>query len=209
MSDSPMFPLGMVVFPNTRFQLRIFEKRYIRLVEDCSTTDGKFGVCLIAKGHEVGGGDERYQYGTISKIENISEIPSGQLLIQCMGQHRIEVTNWLSDDPYPKASIELSEAQDVESISLQHLEQLRAILERTYSNVHKLTGVERPPLPKLCKSSMEGIYEIAESSFLGPHDRYQVLAANTLQHRFHTLKELMIGIDEIYINELKIRNQHG
>tara|TARA_B110000014_G_C20050380_1_gene546369 strand:+ start:164 stop:790 length:627 start_codon:yes stop_codon:yes gene_type:complete len=208
MSDSPMFPLGMVVFPSTRFQLRIFEERYVKLVEDCTNTNRKFGVCLIAKGHEVGGGDERYQYGTISRIENVSDISSGQFLVQCVGEHRIEIAKWLSEDPYPTASIELSEVQDSDSISSHHLDQLRVIAERTSKNVEKLTGVTLPLLTKTSESSTDSIYELAESSFLGPYDRYQVLAANTLRHRFDTLKELLIGVDEIYANELKIRNQY-
>ena len=48
-----MFPLGSVIFPESLFTLRVFEPRYLELVKDCIETGG-FGVCLIAKGHEVG-----------------------------------------------------------------------------------------------------------------------------------------------------------
>ena len=208
MHVSPMFPLGMVVFPNTKFQLRIFEERYIKLVKYCTNTDSAFGVCLIAKGHEVGGGDERYQFGTLAKIDSVAKIGSEQLSIRCQGVGRIEVTKWLPEDSYPKASIEFCEAQDTESVTIDQLAQLRLIAERTSKNVEKLTGIPQPPLPKLSEGPVEGIYELAESSFLGAYDRYQVLAENTLRLRFHTLKELMIGVDEIYVNELKIRNQY-
>ena len=59
MQSLPMFPLGMVVFPGSNFQLRVFEERYQRLVQDALTNNSHFGTCLIEKGHEVGGGDVR------------------------------------------------------------------------------------------------------------------------------------------------------
>ena len=89
MTTLPMFPLSSVIFPESLFTLRVFEPRYLELVKECVMTGRGFGVCLIAKGHEVGGGDERYDYGTVSEILQAVEIGSGQLAISCVGKKKI------------------------------------------------------------------------------------------------------------------------
>ena len=55
----PMFPLGCVLFPHAHLPLHVFEPRYRTLTRDCLRTDREFGVVLIERGSEVGGGDSR------------------------------------------------------------------------------------------------------------------------------------------------------
>ena len=53
----PMFPLGSVLFPYMPLRLRVFEERYlIMLAELLKNEDSRFGVVLIERGREVGGG---------------------------------------------------------------------------------------------------------------------------------------------------------
>jgi Lon protease-like protein len=57
MSDTleiPIFPLGSVLFPAGRMDLRIFEARYVDMTKACIRDNGVFGVSLIASGSEVG-----------------------------------------------------------------------------------------------------------------------------------------------------------
>ena len=57
-APQPMFPLQSALLPGEVLPLRIFEPRYARLVEDClAMTEPAFGVVLITRGREVGGGD--------------------------------------------------------------------------------------------------------------------------------------------------------
>ena len=56
----PMFPLGTVLFPYAVLPLHVFEPRYRALTEHCLAGDGCFGVVLIERGSEVGGGDTRF-----------------------------------------------------------------------------------------------------------------------------------------------------
>ena len=204
---SPMFPLNMVVFPGSMFNLRIFEHRYLKMVNDCVEMNAEFGVCLIEKGHEVGGGDERYQYGTLSTILEVSNIGSGQLLIRCVGEKRLRVIKWHSSQIYPQAFIEISEVEDSGSITSEHLKKMRLILDRTSRNLSELTGHEIHKIPPSADTTIETIYHLAEHSYLGPYDRYQLLAAQTLEDRFALLDELLNGIDEIYANELRVQKE--
>ncbi|HEX4162859.1 MAG TPA: LON peptidase substrate-binding domain-containing protein, partial [Acidimicrobiales bacterium] len=55
----PMFPLSAVLFPQATMPLHVFEPRYRQLMHDCLEGDPRFGVVLIERGSEVGGGDQR------------------------------------------------------------------------------------------------------------------------------------------------------
>ncbi len=103
--ELPMFPLGSVLFPNTVLPLRVFEPRYQALVDHCVAGDGRFGVVLIERGSEVGGGDTRFEIGTIAHVAGVADLEDGHRLILVVGIGRFEVSRWLPDDPYPRAVV--------------------------------------------------------------------------------------------------------
>lgn len=101
-----MFPLSTVLFPHAELPLHVFEPRYRSLTEDCLAGDRRFGVVLISRGSEVGGGDERYRIGTVARIEAVSRLDDGRLAVLARGTRRIAVARWLADAPYPVAEVE-------------------------------------------------------------------------------------------------------
>jgi Lon protease-like protein len=106
MAVLPMFPLGTVLLPHMPLSLRIFEERYLKLLGDLlGEEDPEFGVVLISKGPEVGGGDQRFEYGTIAAVTEIGTTDEFYGL-QSVGAQRFKVVGWLPDDPYPLADIE-------------------------------------------------------------------------------------------------------
>lgn len=100
-----MFPLGSVLFPGAVLPLQIFEPRYRSLVDDVTSGDGRFGVVLINRGSEVGGGEERTGVGTVAEIVRSGEAEDGRILIVNVGRERVRVARWLDDDPYPQAEV--------------------------------------------------------------------------------------------------------
>src|SRR5437588_1623504 len=108
----PMFPLQTVLFPGVAMPLHVFEPRYRALTRHCLDGDGRFGVVLIERGSEVGGGDVRVSVGTGARIVESAELPDGRWLLMVVGVERVGVRRWLPDDPYPQAEVDvLAEAQ--------------------------------------------------------------------------------------------------
>ena len=103
---TPKFPLGVVHFPGVVLPLRVFEPRYRRLTADCLAGDGEFGVVLIERGWEVGGGDTRFGVGTMTTIVDAGMAPDGLIHLRTVGTRRVRVLRWLEDDPYPRADVE-------------------------------------------------------------------------------------------------------
>jgi Lon protease-like protein len=201
-----MFPLSSVVFPGAKFSLRIFEERYLAMIDDCIHSKTGFGVCLIEKGHEVGGGDQRYEIGTQVSIRQVEDSGSGQFQLNCLGERRIRVIEWLPEVPYPNALIKNEEANDFGSLSEDEVRGLNEILASTYTKFAKLSRATFSPLPVITDITIRTLYQLAELSFLGPYDRYRILATETLDERLRLLKELLVDSDETFTNELNLRD---
>jgi Lon protease-like protein len=101
-----MFPLSAVLYPHAQIPLHVFEPRYRALTRDCLAGDSKFGVVLIERGAEVGGGDQRMAVGTRAVITKAAALSDGRWLLMVQGDVRIRVGEWLDDDPYPLAMVE-------------------------------------------------------------------------------------------------------
>ncbi len=111
-----MFPLSTVLFPGATMPLHVFEPRYRALMRDSLAGDHRFGVILIERGSEVGGGDVRAALGTRGLITKAIELPDGRWLLQVVGESVIEVEQWLPDDPYPVAVVRDHRPQRMNSV---------------------------------------------------------------------------------------------
>jgi uncharacterized protein len=101
-----MFPLSTVLFPHASLPLHVFEERYRSLMADCLAGDGEFGVVLISRGSEVGGGDRRVDVGTVARLTEVAGLDDGRMVVMSQGRGRILIDRWLDDAPYPRAVVE-------------------------------------------------------------------------------------------------------
>lgn len=125
-----MFPLGTVVFPYSGVPLRVFESRYLALVDDVLSEKCSFGTVLIERGFEVGGGDVRNVIGTRLRVLAHQDLEGGNRAIVAAGVERIRVLEWLPDDPHPWAFVEPMEEQagDVGSLRTEVCNRLERLL---------------------------------------------------------------------------------
>ena len=89
--DIPLFPLNTVLFPGGPLSLRIFERRYLDLVRDCTRNGSGFGVCLILQGREVGEPSAPAAVGTFARIVDFYTLDDGLLGIRASGGERFRV----------------------------------------------------------------------------------------------------------------------
>jgi Lon protease-like protein len=87
--------------------LRLFEPRYLKMLGDLlEQPDPTFGVVLIERGHEVGGGDQRFSVGTLAQVIEV-EAQEDSMVLMGRGTSRFRVVEWLAEDPYPQAQVEM------------------------------------------------------------------------------------------------------
>jgi uncharacterized protein len=88
----PLFPLGMVLFPDGPLPLRIFEARYYDMVKRCMREGNGFGVVLIREGSEAGPQEtEFFDIGTMAEITDFHQLSDGLLGLSCVGRRRFRI----------------------------------------------------------------------------------------------------------------------
>jgi Lon protease-like protein len=206
MAEMAMFPLGMVLFPGAVLPLHVFEPRYRALVAHClSTPDHEFGVVLIERGHEVGGGDVRTNVGTVARMVEVGELPDGRYALVTVGTRRLRVSDWLDDDPFPRAIVE-HWPDEAPSSSPADLEaaysSVTATLRRVLALSAELGRAAVPATVELTSEPTLGAYQAAALAPLGPLDQQRLLAAPGPSERLHLLGALLVDCDATLTLEL-------
>jgi Lon protease-like protein len=175
-----MFPLGSVLFPYTPLVLRVFEPRYLTMMGRLlDIEDPEFGVVLIERGFEAGGGDERATIGTLARILQV-EAGAADLYVVARGGERITVNSWGEDDPHPVA--------DVSTIAPlvwdDALEPLHRKAEQTVRRLATLASVldeaRWDPGTPLSDDPVESTWQLAALAPLGEYDRFRLLNSTSL-----------------------------
>lgn len=104
-TELPMFPLNAVLLPGGVMPLHVFEDRYRELAKRCVGAQESFGVVMIERGSDVGGDDVRSDVGCVAQIAKHLELPDGRWMLVVVGTERVAIDRWLSDDPYPRAVV--------------------------------------------------------------------------------------------------------
>lgn len=186
-----MFPLGTVVFPHAVLPLHVFEPRYRAMMRDVLAGDQEFGVVLIERGSEVGGGDVRFAVGTMAHIVQASELPDGRYALAAVGVHRFRVERWLPDDPYPRAEIVALDEPPVASDARAMVGPVVRSLQKVFELAARLQGLTETPTPDISPDPEQAAYEIAALASLGPLDAQGVLELPDTATRLRALGDLL------------------
>ena len=160
LSQLPLFPLQTVFFPGGWLPLRIFEVRYLDMIQRCHKAGAPFGVVCLSEGSEVrrldpsaapdGDGFAKevfHPVGTLAHIDTLQRPQPGLLLIECRGLQRFHVTRrsqlphglWVAD-------VQLDGPEAVVPVP-EHLLHTRDALQRLLQNLQE-RGAPTPLPPK-------------------------------------------------------------
>lgn len=185
----PMFPLSTVLLPGDRLPLQVFEPRYRALLDDCLRAESpEFGVVLIARGSEVGGGDVRTDVGTMAHIERTGALADDRVGLLTRGTTRLRVTRWLADEPYPRAEVVLLDDPPVPAGAL--LEGAAAAVRRVEALLSELGQPARAPG---AAPEADG-WALCRRLPLGALDRQRLLTAVDWPTRLALVSELAAAL---------------
>lgn len=102
----PLFPLNVVLFPQSQLPLHIFEERYKILISECITHDSVFGINLV---HE----QQMRSIGCTAAVKEVTKrYDDGRMDIIVEGHSRYTLHN-LIDAPHPYQSGRITWYNDV------------------------------------------------------------------------------------------------
>jgi uncharacterized protein len=196
----PMFPLGTVLLPGMALPIHVFEPRYRQLVHDClaaaaDPVSPEFGVALIERGSEVGGGDVRTDVGTVARIVEAAMLDDGRWYLVVVGMRRVRVVRWLDDDPYPRAETE--DWPDEDAGEDGGGDDLAPALRRVLALQAELGRTAPPATLTLSEDPALVVWQVAGAAGFGPLDLQAVLAAPSAAARRTLVAELLADSEEV------------
>lgn len=201
----PMFPLGSVLLPGAVLPLHVFEPRYRALVRDClETEEHEFGVTLISRGSEVGGGDQRLDVGTVARMVQVAELEGGRYAVVCVGTRRIRVNAWLPDDPYPLADVDDWPDHETDAADTEALEALGARIATTLARVRRSCALAAELGDSVADASVDiaddpvlASYHLVALTPVGPADTYTLLCADGPVERVDRLDAMLDDLEAL------------
>jgi uncharacterized protein len=197
-----MFPLQSALLPDEELPLQVFEPRYTALVRDClRDNDPRFGVVLISRGREVGGGDVRCDVGAVARITECVDLAgSGRFVLRCRTGERIRVSDWLPDDPYPRAMVRPWPDEPGEPVTAGQLEELEDRVMGLFERIAAARDFALPDRAVLLGGDPDTVdpgirlYALASRVPIGPADRYAVLSAPSPAARLRALSDAVDSV---------------
>jgi Lon protease-like protein len=186
-----MFPLGTVLFPSAVLPLHVFEPRYRAMVGHLldGGVEPELGIVMIERGSEVGGGDVRVDVGTLARIARAEELPDGRWALVTFGVSRIEVVEWLPDDPWPRALID--DLPDEGDAPAEDWDELRARVRGVLALAAELGDPVPAATTALSDDPALGSFQASAVVGMGTFDQQRVLATTSVPERLALVAHLV------------------
>ena len=193
-----MFPLGSVLFPGMPLPLRVFEPRYVAMLSwVLGESEREFGVVLIERGSEVGGGDVRFGVGTVARIVSVEQTVDSIELV-ATGAARFEVVRWLQDDPFPRAQVRELAALELDESTPSELNAAEAVVRATISRASEVVELPWPGDSELSPELAQRIWQVAGIAPLNSLDQYALLRSGSVSELLTRMVEETQAADMLF-----------
>lgn len=200
--ELPMFPLGTVLFPGQVLPLHIFEERYLKMISMCLADDKLFGVVLIERGSEVGGGEVRTNVGTVAEIVSYRLLDGQKMAVLAVGRRRLAVHKWLKDDPFPKAEVKAWPCEANSGLpDSDRFNSVTASVRRVWA-LRREMGANEPALPDEISQDSMGSFALSAQIPLQQFDRQKLLEAGSVSVRLELLEEILEFHEQLLLANL-------
>jgi len=205
----PILPLrGVVVYPQTAVPLTVGQQRSIRLVDEVVGGDKLVG--LIASKNpelETPGPADLYSIGTIATVHRLLRAPDGTIRLLVQGMERFRVGEFVTEEPYLKAKIELApelieQGLEIDALARNARDQFQQITLMIPSFPEELAGsitsVEDP---------LQTAYTIANFQRMELKDSQEILTIDSAAEKLKKLIGLLVREAEVLQIGQKIQNE--
>jgi Lon protease-like protein len=181
MAVMPMFPLSTVLMPAMPLSLRIFEERYLKLLGDLIGEENpEFGVVLIERGQEVGGGEKRLNIGTVASVTDIGTVDEFYG-VESFGSQRFRVNAWLPDNPYPMADIDLLPDLIWNDELMPDLDRLETRVRNLLAKASEFGDLQYAADTEISDDPIDACWQLAGMLPVGGLDQADLLSADSAE----------------------------
>jgi hypothetical protein len=187
----PLFPLGTVLFPGMPLPLRIFEPRYLQMMEDHGADAIPFGIALVHSAREAQRPFPAHDIGTAASLMNRRQLDDGRWDIVALGERRFRILDVDFSRPYMIASVEWLEEElgdPTEADTLLRI--VGAQFHRYVGGVVRLTGRHFVDMT-IPEDPIRASYDLTSRLPLHTWERQRLLQAKTAVERLSDISYIV------------------
>ena len=207
--DLPVLPLrGVVVYPTMWLPLPIGQERSIRLVE--GTLPNNRIIALVTsrdESVEEPNPDEIHTIGTAAQVHRVLKTPDGTMRLLVQGQERIRIREYVQEEPFLRARIEIIPEVEDEDLEMEAL--VRAVQElfRRLVELEPQMPDELAVMAINVDNGRQLAYLVASSMRVKVEDAQALLEMDAVRDKLFRLTELLKKEVEVLEMSRKIQSE--
>src|SRR5258708_5883379 len=215
-TELPLFPLAIVLFPGVPLPLHIFEPRYKQMLRDVQARDSFFGLSYFDDSAAHGDVPAVGSVGCVAKVTDTQTFPDGRANILTVGVVRYRIDSYVErGDPYLVVKVsyfedELEQDEDLQQSSHEVAETFTRIARAV-----RIINDERAHLPDISDNDPERLsFLVAAAMEIEADVKQELLELRSTSERLRRLRDILAravsGYEErARVHELAKGNGHS
>jgi len=192
-SELPIFPLALVLFPGVPLPLHIFEPRYRQMLNDVRAGKSLFGVSYFDASTSEKDMPPAGHVGCVAEITETQPMPDGRANILTVGIIRYRIEEYVErDDPYLLARVSYFEDEEEDPNLLS--ESARDVAE-TFTRIARAVRTindERANLPDITDTEPQRLsFLVAAAMEVDTDVKQDLLELRSTAERLQRLREML------------------
>jgi ATP-dependent Lon protease len=195
-TELPLFPLPVVLFPGVPLPLHIFEPRYRQMLQDVNAGNKLFGLSYFDTAIAVSEAPPVGHLGCVAEITDTQPLPDGRSSIFTVGLVRYHVDSYVErGEPYLVARVTFFEDEPENQVQLgRRAQDVAETFMRIARSVRTISD-ERSPLPDLPANEPERLsFLMAGAMDLENDAKLELLEMRSTSARLDRLWELLSSV---------------
>ena len=215
-TELPVFPLPVVLFPSVPLPLHIFEPRYRQMLSDIRVTNNMFGVAYFDPSMATNAVPPAGHVGCVAEVTETQTFGDGRSNILTLGVVRFRIESYVErGDPYLVAKISYFEDNDEDEAVLAGPTKAVAEAFTRIAQAVRTINDERATLPDISNTEPQRLsFLVAAAMEIDAEVKQEMLELRSTSERLERLRAMLNiavkGYEErARIHELAKGNGHG
>jgi Lon protease-like protein len=215
-TELPLFPLPVVLFPGVPLPLHIFEPRYRQMLSDIRITNNLFGVAYFDPANTTNAVPQAGQVGCVAEVTEAQTLPDGRSNILTLGVIRFRIESYVEKgDAYLVAKVSYFEDEDQDEATLAGPTREVADTFTRIARAVRTINDERTSLPDITNTEPQKLsFLVAAAMELDGEVKQELLELRSTFERLERLRVMLLlavkGYEErARIHELAKGNGHS
>jgi ATP-dependent Lon protease len=215
-SELPLFPLSLVLFPGVPLPLHIFEPRYRQMLDDIRAGNNLFGLCYFDSSTSEKQVPPAGHIGCVAEVTEAQALPDGRSNILTIGLIRYRLEEYVDrGDPYLVGRVSFFEDEDEDSKLLEESSHEVASNFTRIARAVRIINDERANLPDISDTEPQRLsFLVAAAMEVDTDIKQELLELRLTSERLRRLSEMLTRAVTNYeerarIHELAKGNGHS